>query len=61
MSPISGHGLFAADAFRAAYLAGLDIAGGNAAFEAGVEAALDDLADHLAAHADVDGLLALAR
>ena len=55
------HGLFAADAFRAAYLASLDIAAGNTAFEAGVEAALDDLADHLAAHADVDGLLALAR
>ncbi|QYZ71514.1 cobyric acid synthase [Neotabrizicola shimadae] len=55
------HGMFAADAFRAAFLARLEIAGGNTAFEAGVEAALDDLADHLAAHADVDGLLALAR
>jgi adenosylcobyric acid synthase len=53
------HGLFAADGFRQAFL-------GNAAdsttlYEAGVEAALDDLAAHLEAHLDLDALLALAR
>ncbi|MFK4812911.1 cobyric acid synthase [Devosia sp. ZW T5_3] len=52
------HGLFAADAFRRAFL-------GNAAspdlgYEAGVERALDDLAAHLQTHLDIDALLALA-
>lgn len=55
------HGMFAEDAFRAAFLSRLGIASGGLDFEAGVEAALDALADHLAAHADVDGLFALAR
>ena len=51
------HGLFAADAFRHAFLA-LD---SNIDYEAGVEATLDGLAAHLAAHLDLDALLALAR
>jgi adenosylcobyric acid synthase len=56
------HGLFAADDFRRAYLAGLGITGGNGpGYEAGVEAALDALAAHVEAHLDVAGLLALAR
>jgi adenosylcobyric acid synthase len=55
------HGLFSQDAFRAAYLGGVGIAAGPLAFEASIEAALDDLADHLEAHSDVAGLLALAR
>jgi adenosylcobyric acid synthase len=56
------HGLFAADAFRRACLARF---GGTAdatlAFEPGVDATLDRLADHLAAHTDTDALLSLAR
>ena len=55
------HGLFAADDFRAAFLAGLGIAAGGRRHAADVEAALDALADHLEAHLDVPGLLALAR
>ncbi|NDV01408.1 cobyric acid synthase [Pseudoroseicyclus sp. CLL3-39] len=53
------HGLFASDAFRAAYLARLG-APSLPGFEDGVEAALDALADHIEAHLDVDALLALA-
>ena len=52
------HGLFAADGFRAAFLDA--IAGQRAArtaFEAGVEATLDGLADHLEASLDLDRLL----
>jgi len=52
------HGLFAADGFRSAFLDA--IAGDRAAhtaFEAGVETALDGLADHLEASLDLDRLL----
>jgi adenosylcobyric acid synthase len=50
------HGLFAADAFRRAFL---EIESGIN-YEAGVEDALDGLAAHLEAHLDLDALLALA-
>jgi adenosylcobyric acid synthase len=55
------HGLFAADGFRAAWLAGLGVQGGQVGFEAGVEATLEALADQLEAHLDVEAILALAR
>ncbi len=55
------HGMFGNDAFRAAFLAGLGLGGSGLAYAAGVEATLDALADHLEAHLDVAGLLALAR
>ncbi|QGY05859.1 cobyric acid synthase [Methylobacterium mesophilicum SR1.6/6] len=55
------HGLFAQDAQRAAWLARLGAASDGAGYEAGVEAALDGLARHIAAHVDCDRLLALAR
>ncbi|WP_207620532.1 cobyric acid synthase [Oharaeibacter diazotrophicus] len=55
------HGLFAAGEFRAAFLAGLGVASTGTTHGAAVEAALDALADHLEAHVDVAGLLALAR
>ena len=56
------HGLFAADGFRAAFLASLGaLETGNSAYEAGVEAILDALATHLEHHLDLDALLALAR
>ncbi|KKB10176.1 cobalamin biosynthesis protein CobQ [Devosia chinhatensis] len=52
------HGLFAADGFRRAFLG--EASSPDLAYEAGVEAALDDLAAHLEAHLDIDMLLALA-
>jgi adenosylcobyric acid synthase len=55
------HGLFADDAQRAAWLARLGAPASGASYEAGVEAALDALARHLAAHLDLDALLRLSR
>ncbi len=55
------HGMFTDDSFRAAWLRGLGAAASGLAYAAGVEAVLDDLADHLEAHLDVGALLALAR
>ncbi|MEP9351157.1 cobyric acid synthase [Xanthobacter sp. KR7-225] len=55
------HGLFAADAFRAAFLEGLGASAGGEGFEARVDATLDALAAHLGAHLDLDALLAAAR
>ena len=55
------HGLFAADAFRTAFLSRIrsgHIAG--AAYESQVEAILDRLAAHLEAHVDIDRLLAIS-
>jgi len=54
------HGLFASDAFRAAWLAEAGGSAGGAGFDAGVEAALDGLAAHVAAHMDLDLLTRLA-
>jgi adenosylcobyric acid synthase len=55
------HGLFTSDAFRRAYLARLGVEASGEHYRARVESALDALADHIEAHLDVDGLLALAR
>ncbi|MCP5366260.1 MAG: cobyric acid synthase [Hyphomicrobiales bacterium] len=56
------HGLFAADAFRRAFLDRIRSgATAGAAFEARVEETLDALAAHLEAHLDLDALLALSR
>ncbi|SEN31922.1 adenosylcobyric acid synthase (glutamine-hydrolysing) [Gemmobacter aquatilis] len=55
------HGLFGADAFRAAFLRGMGSTSGATRYGATVEATLDALADHMEAHLDVPGLLALAR
>ncbi len=52
------HGVFSGDAFRAAYLARFGLAS-VPGYEAGVDQALDDLADHLSAHLDVDALMAI--
>ncbi|WP_413874675.1 cobyric acid synthase [Albidovulum sp.] len=54
------HGMFAGDAFRSAFLARFGVAA-KAHYGAEVETTLDALADHLEAHLDVAGLLALAR
>jgi adenosylcobyric acid synthase len=55
------HGMFAADGFRRAFLAGLGATPGNESYDATVEATLDALADHLERHVDCAGLLRLAR
>jgi adenosylcobyric acid synthase len=55
------HGLFASDNFRKAFLAQLDIPVTDQSYRARVEGALEALADHIDAHLDVEGLLALAR
>jgi adenosylcobyric acid synthase len=57
------HGLFAADAFRAAFLNALrpEAAFLSPSYDAMVDQTLDDLAAHLARHLDVDAILAIAR
>lgn len=52
------HGLFAADAFREAFLQRLR-PGARAAlsYESGIDATLDALADHLEAHLDLDAMI----
>ncbi|MEO0957272.1 MAG: cobyric acid synthase [Pseudomonadota bacterium] len=55
------HGLFQADAFRAAFLRGLGAEGSAIAYAARIEGVLDRLAEHLEAHADIDALFAAAR
>jgi adenosylcobyric acid synthase len=56
------HGLFAADAFRHAFLARLQPRHASGlAYEQQIERTLDALADHLEASVDALGLLALAR
>jgi adenosylcobyric acid synthase len=54
------HGMFSADGFRSAWLVAQGAEASDRQYEAGVEAALDALADHIEAHLDVEGLLALA-
>ncbi|WP_372422765.1 cobyric acid synthase [Salinarimonas chemoclinalis] len=54
------HGLFADDAQRAAWLDRLGAKTSGLAYEALVEDILDRFADHLAAHADCDRLLAIS-
>ncbi|WP_029002394.1 cobyric acid synthase [Azorhizobium doebereinerae] len=55
------HGLFADDRQRAALMALLGAGPALVSYEDQVEAALDGLAAHLAAHIDLDRLLSLAR
>jgi adenosylcobyric acid synthase len=55
------HGLFAGDAFRRQFLARLGAAPSALAYEAGIDATLDHLADHLEANLDLDRVLAAAR
>jgi adenosylcobyric acid synthase len=55
------HGLFASDTFRSAFLTRLGAAPGGLAYEVAVDDTLDALADHLAAHLDLDAILAAGR
>ncbi|SLN57046.1 Cobyric acid synthase [Falsiruegeria litorea R37] len=54
------HGTFASDSYRAAFLQELGHRS-DLSYEESVEATLDDLADHLERHMDLDLLLQLAR
>ena len=55
------HGLFASDQARNDLLAGLGANASSLNYEASVDAALDELADHFAAHVDIEALLKCAR
>ena len=55
------HGMFRDDGFRAAYLAALGAPSSSRSYGERVERTLDALAEHMEAHLDIDGLLALAR
>ncbi|BCM20219.1 cobyric acid synthase [Mesorhizobium sp. J8] len=55
------HGLFSADAFRAAYLGSLGVKGGGIDYRADVEKALDEVAAELERHLDCDAIFGLAR
>jgi adenosylcobyric acid synthase len=55
------HGLFASDAFRRAFLARLGAGASDFAYSETLDLTLDELADHLEAHLDLDALLGLAR
>ncbi len=54
------HGIFTSDEFRASYLSEFGVVSENA-YEDGVEQVLDDLADHLERHMDLDLLLSMAQ
>jgi adenosylcobyric acid synthase len=54
------HGSFACDAFRSAFLKGLGARSSDLSFEATIECVLDDLAQHLERHLDLDRIVALA-
>jgi adenosylcobyric acid synthase len=55
------HGLFADDAQRASWLARLGAGTAAIAYDELIESTLDRLADHMAAHVDLDRLLSLSR
>ena len=54
------HGMFSDDGFRAAFLAEFGVPASGVQYGALVDGVLDDLAAHLEAHLDLDGLFALA-
>jgi adenosylcobyric acid synthase len=55
------HGLLAADEYRRSFLRTLGAAPSDIAFDAGVEATLDRLANHLATAVDLERVLEIAR
>ncbi len=54
------HGLFGSDAFRAAFLAEMGAFASGLRFVPGVEQTLNELADHLEQHVNIDRLLKMA-
>jgi adenosylcobyric acid synthase len=54
------HGMFRADGFRHSFLRELGATGSSSSYSATVETVLDQLADHMESHLNVEGLLGLA-
>jgi len=54
------HGLFAADSFRSAFFANMGQQVATHRYEQGVEDTIDQLAQHLEDHLDIDRLIALS-
>jgi adenosylcobyric acid synthase len=54
------HGLFSSDSYRAAFLNSFGAAS-SVTYSSEIESVLDNLADHLEAHLDVEGMITLAR
>lgn len=54
------HGLFNSDAYRANFMAEFGVSANVESFQQSIENALDELAEHMEKHLDVDGLLELA-
>lgn len=54
------HGMFSSDLFRKAFLKNLGAEASNLEYSSRVDTILDNLAEHIEKHLDVDGLLALA-
>lgn len=55
------HGLFTADAFRAAFLKELGATASHFEYDVEIDRVLNDLADHMEAHFDLDLMLSLAK
>ena len=55
------HGLFANGAFRQAFLRQMGHKSGGADYTRTIDRTLNELAAHMEAHLDIDGLLAAAR
>jgi adenosylcobyric acid synthase len=54
------HGCFASDAFRRAFIASLGGHAGSLAYDSEIDQTLDELADHLERHVNLDMILGLA-
>ncbi len=54
------HGLFTSDAFRQDYMTRIGAAASDQNYFGNTEAVLDELADHLEKHLDLDALLEIA-
>lgn len=55
------HGCFSSDGFRAAFLTSLGASASNLAYEDLIETTLDELAEHLEKHLDIEVILGLRR
>ena len=55
------HGIFASDAYRATFLERIGGVSDGRSYDAGVEAVLNGLADHMEQHLDIDAMFAAAR
>ena len=54
------HGLFVDDGFRTAFLKQFDVSASSRSYSATLETTLDQLAEHMETHLDIDKLLGIA-